>query len=600
MPNYTPPLDEVLFTLREVTAYPELNSLENFSHVSEDLVEAILNEAGKLASGPIAEINHSGDKEGSIIENGSVKTPMGFKDAYKKFVDGGWNGISFPENIGGQNMPFSLGLSVNEFFTSANMAFSLCPLLTSGAVEALSAHASDELKNKYLLKLVSGEWTGTMNLTEPQAGSDVGSLTTKAIPNPDGTYNIFGTKIYITYGDHDLSENIIHLVLARTPDSPAGTKGISLFLVPKFIVNEQGALIEKNDLRCSSLEKKLGIHASPTAVMLYGEKVGAKGWLVGEINQGMRCMFTMMNHARIDVGVQGLSIAERSYQQALDFAFSRKQGKKMGVKSKEAVSIIEHPDVKRMILDMKSKIDAMRGLILTTGVYCDLGKHHSDEQKRNLYNELVDLLTPIVKSWCTDIGFDSASIGLQVHGGMGFIEETGAAQFLRDSRIAPIYEGTNGIQALDLVFRKLNQSGGLAVKYLFNDIKKLILDLDSIENEDFLIIANLLQQSLDAIEKSTDWINSKITEDYDAAASNASLFLDSFGVLLGGYYLSKAALVSYKKIEEEKANSSFYINKILIARFFSEQNLPKVINSFISIKAGSTALNSVDFKNFGG
>ncbi len=600
MPNYTPPLDEILFTLREVTNYPELNSLDNFSHVSEDLVEAILNEAGKLASGPIAEINHSGDKEGSIIEDGLVKTPLGFKEAYKKFVDGGWNGISFPESIGGQNMPFSLGLSVSEFFTSANMAFSLCPLLTSGAVEALSAHASDELKNKYLLKLVSGEWTGTMNLTEPQAGSDVGALTTKAVPNNDGSYNIYGTKIYITYGDHDLSENIIHLVLARTPDSPSGTKGISLFLVPKFIVNEEGDLGERNDIRCSSLEKKLGIHASPTAVMLYGEKVGARGWLVGEINQGMRCMFTMMNHARIDVGLQGLSISERSYQQALDFSFSRKQGKSTSIKSKEAVSIIEHPDVKRMILDMKSKIDAMRGLILSTGVFCDLGKHHDDEQKRNLYNELVDLLTPIVKSWCTDVGFNSASVGLQVHGGMGFVEETGAAQYLRDSRIAPIYEGTNGIQALDLVFRKLNQSGGLAVNYLLNEIKKLILELASIENEDFVVISDLLQKSLDAIEKSTDWISSKANQDYDAAASNASLFLESFGILLGGYYLSKAALVSYKKIEQEKINSSFYKNKILIARFFSEQNLPKVMNLLITIKSGSTALNSIDFKSFGG
>ena len=331
MPHYSPPVDEVLFTLKEITAYKELDSLKNFNDISEDLIQAVLNEAGKLASGPIAEINQIGDKKGAILENGSVKTAPGFPEAYKKFVEGGWNGISFPEEIGGQNMPFALGLCVKEFFTSANMAFSLCPLLTSGAVEAISAHASDQIKNKYLSKLVSGEWTGTMNLTEPQAGSDVGSLTTKAIPNSDGSYDIFGTKIYITYGDHDLAENIIHLVLARTPDSPKGTKGISLFLVPKFLVNDDGVVTEKNDLRCGSLEKKLGIHASPTAVMLYGENTGAKGWLIGEENQGMRCMFTMMNNARLNVGIQGVSVAEAAYQHALAYALDRRQGRRVGL-----------------------------------------------------------------------------------------------------------------------------------------------------------------------------------------------------------------------------------------------------------------------------
>ncbi|PPR77893.1 MAG: hypothetical protein CFH01_01305, partial [Alphaproteobacteria bacterium MarineAlpha2_Bin1] len=462
-----------------------------------------------------------------------------------------------------------------------------------------SAHGSDSIKSKYLSKLVSGEWTGTMNLTEPQAGSDVGSLTTRAVPNSDGSYNIYGTKIYITYGDHDLTDNIIHLVLARTPNSPKGTKGISLFLVPKFLVNDDGIITEKNDLRCGSLEKKLGIHASPTAVMLYGENEGAKGWLIGEENQGMRCMFTMMNHARIDVGVQGLSIAERAYQQALEYAFSRKQGKSPNVKSDETVSIIEHPDVKKMILDIKSKIDAMRGLILTTGVYADLSKYHSKENSKKLYSELVDLLTPIVKSWCTDIGFSSASTGLQVHGGMGFIEETGAAQHLRDSRIAPIYEGTNGIQALDLVFRKLSQSGGIAANFLFKEIENLIVDLNSEDSEDLKIISNLLKQSLDSFKLSTDWISSKIGQNFDDAASSASLYLDLFGVLLGSHYLSKAALKSFYKIKNQNTNSSFYKNKVQIARFFAEQYLPRVINSSISIKAGGTALGSVDFASLG-
>ncbi|MBL42628.1 MAG: acyl-CoA dehydrogenase [Rhodospirillaceae bacterium] len=600
MPHYSPPIDEVLFTLNEITAYRELTSLSNFKDISEDLTQAVLKEAGKLASGPIADINQIGDKKGATLENGSVKTAPGFPEAYKKFVEGGWNGISFPEDIGGQNMPFALGLSVNEFFTSANMAFSLCPLLTSGAVEAISAHASESIKKKYLSKLVSGEWTGTMNLTEPQAGSDVGSLTTKAIPNSDGSYNIFGTKIYITYGDHDLAENIIHLVLARTPDSPKGTKGISLFLVPKFFVNDDGVIAEKNDLRCGSLERKLGIHASPTAVMLYGETQGAKGWLIGQENQGMRCMFTMMNHARIDVGVQGLSIAERAYQQALEYAFSRKQGKSPLVQSDESVSIIEHPDVKRMILDIKSKIDAMRGLILTTGVYADLSKYHSNDDSKKLYSELVDLLTPIVKSWCTDIGFSSASTGLQVHGGMGFIEETGAAQHLRDSRIAPIYEGTNGIQALDLVFRKLSQSGGKAVDFLFKQIRELISDLNNEDSQDLEIISELLEKSMDSFKISTEWISSKAIKNFNDAASSASIYLDIFGILLGSYFLSKAALKSFNKIKNQKTNSSFYKNKIQIARFFAEQYLPRVINSPVSVKAGGTALGSVDFASFGG
>ncbi len=599
MPNYTPPVNEVLFTLKEMTSFDSLVSLEKYQNVSDDLIEAILNEAGKLASGPIADINQIGDKKGSVLNGDSVETPPGFIDAYKKYVEGGWNGISVPEEIGGQNMPFVLGLAVNEFFTSANMAFSLCPLLTSGAIEALSKHASKEIKDKYLSKLVSGEWTGTMNLTEPHAGSDVGALTTKAVPNGDGSYNIFGTKIYITYGDHDLSENIVHLVLARTPDSPPGTKGISLFVVPKNIVNDKGDLIERNDLKCTSLEKKLGIHASPTAVMLYGEKQGAKGWLIGEENKGMRCMFTMMNHARIGVGVEGLAIAERSYQQAVDYAFSRKQGKRPISVSSDYVPIIEHPDVKRMILDMKSKIDAMRALILNTGVYYDLGKIHTDPDLKTLYNELADLLTPVVKSWCTELGFMCASTGVQVHGGMGFIEETGAAQHLRDARIAPIYEGTNGIQALDLVFRKLTQSGCLALNHLKEQIQNQVKELRINEDKNLNIISELLEQSIKSFSSMTEWMVEQTDQNYDAAASSATLYLELFGYLLGGFYLSKGALSSYKKLGREKQNNIFYQNKISSARFFSEQYLPKVIYSLTSIKAGCEALESVDFKSLG-
>ncbi|MDC0074096.1 acyl-CoA dehydrogenase family protein [Alphaproteobacteria bacterium] len=591
MVGYRAPLQDLKFALREVSDFTKVLELNNFEAVSSDLIDAILEEAGKFASDSVASINSSGDKEGSYLENGIVRTPNGFKDAYAKYVAGGWNGMSFPEDIGGQGLPFALFLGVNEFFTSANMSFSLCPLLTTGAIEAMSEHASQDLKSLYLPKMLSGEWTGTMNLTEPHAGSDVGALSSKAVSQADGSYLIKGTKIYITYGDHDLSENIIHLVLARTPDSPSGTKGISLFLVPKFLVNEDGSLGEQNDLRCLSLEHKLGIKASPTAVMSFGENNGAKGWLVGELNQGMKCMFTMMNHARIGVGLQGLAIAERSYQQALNFAFDRKQGFRPSKRKEGIVSISEHPDVQRMILVMKSQIEAMRALILNTGTYYDLAKFHDDYKQKSLYQGLTDLLTPVVKAWCTDIGFECSSIGIQIHGGMGFIEETGAAQHMRDARIAPIYEGTNGIQALDLVIRKLSILDGEPIKYLISEMRGVENILNKKENDYiFTRMSKHFHSSINALEKGTEWINKNIKDDFDSVEFIASSYLKMFGYTIGGYYLIKNALTYSDRMNEDPNLEEFYKNKISIASFYVDYFLPSSNALYESIIAGSSSL----------
>tara|TARA_B100000686_G_scaffold331914_1_gene396043 strand:- start:408 stop:2216 length:1809 start_codon:yes stop_codon:yes gene_type:complete len=595
MPEYKAPVRDLDFCLKEITDFKKLNDLHVFESLTDDVIDAIFQESGKLASDVMSSINHLGDKAGCIHENGIVRMPDGFKDAYKKYIEGGWNGLSFSEEIGGQGLPFTLGLAVNEMFSSANMALGLCPLLTTGAIEALSAHANHEIKEKYLPKLVSGEWTATMNLTEPQAGSDVGALRTRAILQKDGSYLISGTKIYITYGDHDLSENIIHLVLARTPEAPPGTKGISLFLVPKFLLDENGNTLEKNDLRCVSIEHKLGINASPTAVMSFGDNNGAKGWLIGEENQGMRCMFTMMNHARIGVGLQGPAIAERAYQQSFNYACDRKQGKKYGSTSKDSVPIIEHIDVRRMLISMKSQIEAMRAVYLSTGVYYDLSRHDPDFDNRKLYKGCTDLLTPVVKAWCTDIGFECASIGVQVHGGMGFIEETGAAQHLRDSRIAPIYEGTNGIQAIDLVFRKLKLDGGMPINYLIEKMKNQIsfLDLES-GDKDFITIKKYLSDSVSIFEKTCFCVTEYADKNFDLALSSATLFLKMFGTVYGGSLLAKGALSAKELSMLNKSENNFYKNKILIARFYSEQFLPQVNGMFESIKAGSDTLSKID------
>ncbi|MYE96588.1 MAG: acyl-CoA dehydrogenase, partial [Acidimicrobiaceae bacterium] len=465
MSDFRVDLDEISFNLRHVADLDGLAELEAFEHVEADVVDQVLAVAARFAEEVIAPLNRVGDTEGARrLDDGSVATPTGFREAYRSYVEAGWGALSIDPEYGGGGFPHLVGLAVEEMFTSACMSWSLCPLLTQGAINMLSAHGTDEQKALYLPRMASGDWTGTMNLTEPQAGSDLGAVAARALPQPDGSYRLHGTKIFITYGEHDLADNIVHLVLARTPGAPPGTRGISCFLVPKHLPAAGGSPGARNDLLCVSIEHKLGIHASPTCVMSYGDGEGALGFLVGEENGGMRAMFTMMNHARLSVGLEGVAIAERSYQQALAHAHERRQGRAPGAPAGEPSAIIDHPDVRRMLLDMRSSISAMRGLAYRNAEAIDRASHESDASQRQSAVEQAALLTPLSKAWATNVGCELVSVGLQVHGGMGFIEETGSAQHYRDARIAPIYEGTNGIQAADLVGRKLSMRDGGVVR----------------------------------------------------------------------------------------------------------------------------------------
>jgi 3-(methylthio)propanoyl-CoA dehydrogenase len=464
MDNYRAPLTDIGFTLAHVVPLSTLSSLSAFAHADGETMAALLEEAGRFAEEVVAPTNRDGDREGARIVDGGVVTPASFHAAYERYVSSGWGAMQHPEEHGGGGFPLLAALAVKELITSANMAFSLNPLLTTGAVHLLTHHGSADQQARYLPRMVTGEWAGTMNLTEPQAGSDVGAVTARAEPVSDGTYRLFGQKIYITYGDHDLSEQIVHLVLARLPDAPPGTKGISLFLVPKFLVSDDGTLGARNDVQVVSLEHKLGIHASPTCVMAFGENGdGAVGELVGDPHDGMRQMFTMMNDARLGVGLQGLAVAERAAQHAEAFARDRLQGRAPGAAPGVQSPIIDHPDVRRMLLETRATIDAMRALCYENARAIDLSLNAVDEDGRRAGQRMADLLTPLAKSWCTDLGVELTSTALQVFGGMGYVEETGVAQHLRDARIAPIYEGTNGIQAIDLVMRKLPVDGGASV-----------------------------------------------------------------------------------------------------------------------------------------
>src|SRR5882762_5418977 len=509
--SYAAPLADMRFVLEEVAALDQLATLPGYAAASPDLVDAILDEAAKLAGNELAPLNQPADRAGSVLENGVVRTPPGFREAYARYVEGGWNGLAFDPEYGGQGLPLALAIPVAEMWNSACMSFALCPLLTVGAVELLQAHGSNEQKRRYLGKLVSGEWTGTMNLTEPQAGSDLGALRSRAVPAHDPRwgehYRITGQKIFITYGDHDLVPNIVHMVLARTPEAPPGYRGISLFLVPKFLPDGGGGVGSRNDIRTLSLEHKLGIHASPTCVLAYGEDEGAIGWRIGEENRGREYMFTMMNGARLNVGLQGVAIAERAYQQARDFARIRVQGRPLGATANaEPLPIIHHPDVRRMLLWMRTATEAMRALAYYTAGMIDQGRRHPEPAARRAAGRRADLLIPVVKAWCTDLGVAVASTGIQVHGGMGYVEETGAAQHLRDARIAPIYEGTNGIQANDLVGRKLMRDKGAAARALIAEMRETDAALGARAGEDSSAICGQLSPAVDALEAATAWI----------------------------------------------------------------------------------------------
>jgi 3-(methylthio)propanoyl-CoA dehydrogenase len=572
MSDYAAPLADMRFALNEISGLAEIAGLPGCEQAAPELVDQVLDEAAKLAGDVIAPLNAVGDREPSRLENGVVRTPKGFGEAYRSYVEGGWNSLPFDPEYGGQGLPQVVATAVLEMWTAANLSFSLCPMLTVGAVELLQAHGSPEQKRLYLEKMISGEWTGTMNLTEPQAGSDVGALRTRAVGKGDH-YEITGQKIFITYGDHDMAANIVHMVLARLPDAPAGTRGISLFIVPKRLVNPDGSLGAQNDLRCVSLEHKLGIHASPTCVMAYGDRGGATGYLVGEPNRGMEYMFTMMNNARLNVGLQGVAIAERAYQQARDFARQRVQGKPAGAKSDGPLPIVHHADVRRMLLDMRAGVEAARALAYTVAAGIDRARHHPDAAERERRQRRVDLLIPVVKAWCTDLGVEVASTGVQVHGGMGYIEETGAAQHLRDARIAPIYEGTNGIQANDLAARKLGRDRGAAAKALIAEMRGLDRELAAAPGDDLAQIRRHLAAGLDALASATDWMAQTVAADMPRALAASVPYLRMLGTVAGGWLLAKGALAAQAALGERSSQAGFFEAKLVVARFFAEHRL---------------------------
>ncbi|HSG78570.1 MAG TPA: acyl-CoA dehydrogenase family protein, partial [Acidimicrobiia bacterium] len=521
MSDYRVPIDDIVFTLEEVAGLGELAALDAFSELDAEFVRGALDEAGRFCSEVIAPLHTASDAEGSRRnEDGSVTSPTGFIEAYAKFVESGWPAAAFPAEWGGGGMPFTVGLAVQEMVTTADMAFSLCPMLTFGAIELLLEYGTEEQNATYLEKLITGEWTGTMVLTEPQAGSDVGALTTRAVRQDDGTYRITGQKIYITWGEHDLTDNIIHLVLARTPDAPPGTKGISCFIVPKRLVDADGSPGARNDVTCVSIEHKLGIHASPTCVLSFGDEgEGAIGHLIGEEQQGLRYMFTMMNNARLQVGLEGLGIAERALQKAAAFSRERRQGRAIGAPKTESSPIVEHPDVRRTLMLMRSRVEAMRCVMYRNGLMIDLRHHGADEATRSRADELAAILTPISKAWGTDLGVECASLGIQVHGGMGYVEETGAARLLRDARIAPIYEGTNGIQADDLATRKLPLRGGDAVRELLAEMRRTAGEAASSELAD---LALPLGAAIDALAEASEWLLGRLGEAPNDAKAGAT------------------------------------------------------------------------------
>ncbi len=577
MSTYRAPLPEMQFVLTELAGLDQVASLPGYEEATHDVVAAILDEAAKFATNVLDPLNVTGDREGARwLPDGTVKTPPGFKDAYKQFCENGWNGLTKTPDYGGQGLPHLLGTVVEEMWHSSNLAFNLCPLLTQGAIEAIVLRGSASLKDTFLPNMVAGSWTGTMNLTEPQAGSDLAAVRTRAVRQADGTYKLSGTKIFITYGEHDYTENIIHLVLARTPDAPEGVKGISLFVVPKFLVNADGTLGARNDVHCVSLEHKLGIHASPTAVMSYGERGGAIGYLVGEENRGLEYMFIMMNLARFSVGMEGVGIAERAYQRAAAFAKERVQGRVVGGETGGTGGpIIGHPDIRRMLMTMRAQTEAMRAVAYVTGAAIDNAHRHPDAEARKRHQAFVDFMIPIVKGCSTEMAQEVASLGIQVHGGMGFIEETGAAQHFRDARITTIYEGTTGIQANDFIGRKTARDGGAEARVIADAIDKVATELGNHADKSLKAIGARLAEGVRAIRASAEWIVSANGANPRAAHAVAVPYLRLWGLVAGGWQLGRGALVAARKLADGTGDSQFLSAKIHTARFYAEALLPQ-------------------------
>ncbi len=581
MSDYTPPVRDMAFVLDTIADIDSIAALPAFDHVDPEIVEGLLDEAGRFFGEVFAPTNTVGDEIGATFADGVVTTPDEFKPVWNKLRESGWTAATGAPDFGGHGFPKAIGASISEMMTAANIAFSLAPMLTGSAISLLESHGTDEQRDLYLEKLISCEWTGTMVLTEPEAGSDVGALRTKALPNDDGTWSVNGTKIFITWGDHDLADNIVHLVLARTPGAPAGTKGISMFIIPKYLVNADGSLGERNSVETVSIEHKLGIHGSPTCVLSFND---ATAYLVGEENRGMRYMFTMMNQARLEVGLEGLAIADRAYQHAAAFAKDRRQGVSLG--SDVPNAIIDHADVRRMLMTMKAYTEAMRALIYDAMASGDRKAHATSEAERETASNRIALLTPVAKAWCTDRGVEVASIGIQVHGGMGFIEETGAAQYYRDARIMPIYEGTNGIQAIDLVMRKLPMGNGAVVAGFLDEIALLDTDLAAIP--DLADIRVALGEALTVVRETTEFINGLETPSDRMAG--ATPYLEMFGTLCGGYYLARQAIVAHKNARDD----AWMAAKVATAQFYATNLLCRVHGLATPATSGDSLLYAIE------
>jgi len=593
MHEYQAPLTDMKFVLRELVDLQLLAQLPGFGDMTLDVADAVLDEAAKFAGGVLSPLNRSGDLEGVRWQEGQVLTAAGWKQAYTRFAADGWGALSCPAEFGGQNLPRALSALVEEMWNGANMAFALCPMLTRGAIDAIELRGTEAQRETYLPKMVSGEWTGTMNLTEPQAGSDLSAVRTRAVPDGDGRYRLTGQKIFITYGEHDLTGNIIHMVLARVAGAPEGVKGTSLFLVPKFLVNADGSLGERNDVHCVSIEHKLGIHASPTCVLSYGQNGGAIAELVGEENRGLEYMFIMMNAARYSVGLEGIGLSERAYHTALAYARERIQSTEAGVRGGPRVPIVRHPDVRRMLLLMKSQTEAMRALSVVVAVSLDAARLHPRAEEREHHQAVADLMIPVIKGWCTENSVDIASLGVQVHGGVGFVEETGAAQFVRDARITPIYEGTTGIQANDLIGRKLARDGGRAAQLVITQMRALAADLAAAPK--LTEAAAAFSAAIDALERAIRYVVENYATDIRGVSVGAVPMLKLFGIVAGGWQLLRSALISQQRLAAPKgtgADAGFYEAKILTARFYSDHVLsqaPGLSHSIVHGAAGALA-----------
>jgi acyl-CoA dehydrogenase len=591
--TYRAPVADIAFTLKYAANLKQALDEGWYGDLTEDLVDAVLEEAGKFATDVIAPLNRVGDTHGASFRNGSVAMAPGWKQAYTAWAAAGWNGLASPVEWGGQGLPHALNAACIEMWNAASMAFGVGPMLTMSASEALAVHGTDELKRAYLQRLVSGEWMGTMELTEPQSGSDLSGLRTRAEPAGDGSYRIAGQKIFITYGEHDLTENIVHFVLARLAGAPAGTRGISLFLVPKLLVGADGRLGAKNDVRCQSIEHKLGIHGSPTCTMVYGDHSGAIGYLVGAENRGLNCMFTMMNNARLAVGLQGVAIAERATQQALAYARERRQGRAPGGGESGMSPIAAHPDVKRMLLTMRALTRAARGICYQTGAAIDRSHRGQPEGERKAAHERASLLTPVAKAFSTDIGIEVASLGIQVHGGMGYIEETGAAQHLRDARIAAIYEGTNGIQAIDLVTRKLALSGGLTVRSFIAELVATAAAVNAVNDPAFGSTGVRLAEAIDSLDRATAWLLDRLERAPEEALAGATPYLRLFGYVAGGAALAQEGLAAMR-LRAGGGPADGPRGRIALARFFAENIAVANVGLARAVIEGSDSITTAE------